>query len=226
MLVEEVPKSTNAKTSTIYFSSSINLTARLLGKSNTAGDSSLGLSNKKGRAKVNYNLNQLMNAQTMTNEPTNKTGTLKSTQQVQLERLVSKRLVDLNHETSTKGFELPKNFTYTSIHSKGSQKVSHKSRLGNTPTTKRILAARRNLNLYYEEERNLISINTILGLNYQFVDFTEVDKNKRRKFERVRPKIRLCSICGDKSNYPRCPLCGLYYCSVKCNNLHQELRCA
>ena len=31
-----------------------------------------------------------MNAQTMTNEPTNKTGTLKSTQQVQLERLVSK----------------------------------------------------------------------------------------------------------------------------------------
>lgn len=225
MLVEEVPKSTNSNTSTIYFSSSINLTARLLGKSST-GESSTGSSNKKGRAKVNYNLNQLMNAQTQTNEPTNKTGTLKSTQQVQLERLVSKRLVDLSQETSTKGFELPKNFTYTSIHSKGSEKVSHKSRLGNTPNAKRILAARRNLNLYFEEERNLISINTILTLNHQFVDFTDIDKNKRRKVERIRPKIRLCSICGNKSNYSRCPLCGLYYCSVKCNNLHQELRCA
>ncbi|RCK59381.1 hypothetical protein Cantr_07059 [Candida viswanathii] len=204
MLVEEVPKSTNANTSTIYFSSSINLTARLLGKSNAGGDATNGATNKKGRAKVNYNLNQLMNAQTQVNEPTTKSGALKSTQQVQLERLVSKRLVDLTHETSTKGFELPKNFTYTSIHAKGSEKVSHKSRLGNTPTTKRILAARRNLNLYFEEERNLISINTILGLNYQFVDFTDVDKNKRRKVERIRPKVRLCCISG-KPNKPEAP---------------------
>ena len=236
MLVEEVPKSTNAKTSTIYFSSSINLTARLLGKSSNTGESIS--SSNKGRAKVNYNLTQLMNAQTQSNEPSN-TGPLKSSQQIQLERLVLKRLVELNQETSIKGFELPKNFVYTSIHSTGggdnTTKPSHKSRLGNTPATKKILAARRNLNLYFEEERNLISVNTILGINYQFVDFTDIDNNKsatatastkRRKLESVKPKIRLCCICGDKSNYLRCLSCGLYYCSVKCNNLHQELRCA
>ena len=40
------------------------------------------------------------------------------------------------------------------------------------------MAARRNLNLYFEEERNLISVNTILGINYQFVDFTDIDNNK------------------------------------------------
>lgn len=233
MLVEEVPKSTNAKTSTIYFSSSINLTARLLGKSSNTGESIS--SSNKGRAKVNYNLTQLMNAQTQSNEPSN-TGPLKSSQQIQLERLVLKRLVELNQETSIKGFELPKNFVYTGIHSTGGGDntiTSHKSRLGNTPTTKKILAARRNLNLYFEEERNLISVNTILGINYQFVDFTDInDKsistttNKRRKLENVKPKIRLCCICGNKSNYLRCSSCGLYYCSVKCNNLHQELRCA
>ncbi|CAX41996.1 nucleosome-binding component of the SWR1 complex, putative [Candida dubliniensis CD36] len=233
MLVEEVPKSTNAKTSTIYFSSSINLTARSLGKSSNTGESIS--SSNKGRAKVNYNLTQLMNAQTQSNEPSN-TGPLKSSQQIQLERLVLKRLVELNQETSIKGFELPKNFVYTGIHSTGGGDntiTSHKSRLGNTPTTKKILAARRNLNSYFEEERNLISVNTILGINYQFVDFTDInDKsistttNKRRKLENVKPKIRLCCICGNKSNYSRCSSCGLYYCSVKCNNLHQESRCA
>ncbi|EMG48266.1 hypothetical protein G210_1183 [Candida maltosa Xu316] len=216
MLVEEVPKSTNANTSTVYFSSSINLTARSLGRSDASGESATSSgTNKKGRAKVNYNLNQLMNAQISTNEPTN-SGPSKSAQQVQLERLVSKRLVELNHETSTKGLELPKNFTYTSIHatSNGDKKFSQKSRLGNTPNTKRILAARRNLNSYFEEERNLMSVNTILGLNYQFVDFTNVEnKKKKRKVEGIRPKIRLCCICGDKSNYSRCPSCGLFYCT-------------
>lgn len=235
MLVEEIPKGSNAHSSTIYFSSSINLTARLIipkGVDTGGEETPVGV-NKKGRTKVNYNLNQLMNAQVQVNQDTSSragNGPLKTTQQVQLERLVAKRLTELNQESSTKGFELPKNFTYNSIHSSSStHKKSHKSRLGNTPTTKRILSARRNLNLYFEEERNLISVNTILALNYQFVDFTDMEKKskKARIDSRIyRPKLRLCCICGSKSNYSRCKLCGLYFCSVKCNNLHQQLRCA
>lgn len=135
-------------------------------------------------------------------------------------------MVELNQESSTKGFELPKNFAYTSIHSsRDNRNSSQKSRQGNTPSTKRILAARRNLNLYYEEERNLISINTILSSNFQFIDVIDSRDVKNKIPERSRPRVRLCCICGSKSNYSRCPLCGLYYCTVKCNKLHQELRC-
>ncbi|CAI5759594.1 unnamed protein product [Candida verbasci] len=226
MLIEEIPKGSNVNSSTIYFTSSINLSARSI-KQNDDGESI-----KKNRTKVNYNLTSLMNAQTNINQNDSiNNGQLKSSQQIQLERLVSKRLSEL--DSTTKSFELPKNFQYTSIHSTGGggndKSSSKKSRLGNTPSTKKILAAKRNLNSYFEEERNLISINTILGLNYQFVDFTDLNKNKnknkRRKIERIRPKLRLCCICGNKSNYTRCSLCGLYYCSVKCNNLHRESRC-
>ncbi|KAI3403191.2 hypothetical protein KGF56_004080 [Candida oxycetoniae] len=206
MLVEDVPKSSNTNATTIYFSSSINLSARpTLGKRG-AGDGGQSSTQKKNRTKVNYNLNQLFNAQTQTNQASKDTGPLKSAQQIQLEKTVQKRLTELNQETVSKGFELPKNFHYTSIHSSGSGGGggaggflgdSQKSRLGNTPSTKRILAARRNLNSYYEEERNLMSINTILALNYQFVDFIDIDGgpkpgHKRKKLERSRPKIRLC----------------------------------
>ncbi|EGW30748.1 uncharacterized protein SPAPADRAFT_142917 [Spathaspora passalidarum NRRL Y-27907] len=245
MLVEEIPKSTNAHSSTIYFSSSINLTARSMNKSHVIADggqqSGSSGTDKKGRAKVNYNVNQLMNAQIGDNRGSGTSsvgsgsgsgsgGPLKSVQQIQLERLVSKRIVELNQESSSssKTFELPKNFTYNTIHSAG-KKISQKSRLGNTPSTKRILAARRNLNSYFEEERNLISINTILQLNYQFVDFHDYEnkpKSKKQKTHHIyRPKLRLCCICGSSSSYSRCSNCGLFYCSVKCNNLHQQSRC-
>ncbi|KAI5962132.1 uncharacterized protein KGF55_003208 [Candida pseudojiufengensis] len=208
MLVEEVPKSTTSNATTVYFSSSINLTARSLNSNkhqlNESGD---GPVNKKGRTKVNYNLNQLFNAQTSANNDPKNSGPSKSVQQIQLEKLVQKRLNELNQETSTKGFELPKNFVYTSIHSVGNKRLAQKSRLGNTPATKRILAARRNLNSYFEEERNLISINTILSSNFQFVDLIDFNNPKSTKSERSRPKLRLCCICGSKSNYSRCPSC-------------------
>lgn len=227
MLVEEVPKTSGANASTIYFSSSVNLTARLMGKDRYWHDESgEGPPNKKGRTKVNYNLNQLFNAQTQANNDAKINGPSKSARQIQLEKVVQKRLVELNQESSTKGFELPKNFAYTSIHSsRDNRNSSQKSRQGNTPSTKRILAARRNLNLYYEEERNLISINTILSSNFQFIDVIDSRDVKNKIPERSRPRVRLCCICGSKSNYSRCPLCGLYYCTVKCNKLHQELRC-
>ena len=225
MLVEEIPKTGGANASTIYFSSSINLTARLMGGNRQRGDdNNEGPPNKKGRTKVNYNLNQLFNAQTQANNDTKNNGPSKSAQQIQLEKVVQKRLVELSHESAGKGFELPKNFVYTSIHStRDNRNSSHKSRQGNTAATKRILAARRNLNLYFEEERNLISINTILSSNFQFIDVID---SKGKTTERSRPRVRLCCICGSKSNYSRCQLCGLYYCTVKCNKLHQELRCA
>ncbi|KAI5949875.1 hypothetical protein KGF54_005352 [Candida jiufengensis] len=205
MLVEEVPKSTTTNASTIYFSSSINLTARSLnGSKHQHGDTGEGPLNKKGRAKVNYNLNQLFNAQTSANNETRNSGPSKSVQQIQLEKLVQKRLVELNQESTTRGFELPKNFIYTSIHSMGNKRIAQKSRLGNTPATKRILSARRNLNSYFEEERNLISINTILSLNFQFVDLIDFNNSKSTtRLERSRPKLRLCCICGLKSNYSR-----------------------
>ncbi|KAK6463382.1 hypothetical protein DFJ63DRAFT_312700 [Scheffersomyces coipomensis] len=225
MLVEEVPKSTNAKSSTIYFTSSINLSARSSHFRN-GGDDEEATANKKGRAKVNYNVNQLMNAQTQSNGSQPTDGPLKSAQQIQLERIVSKRLNDLNKESNS--FEIPKNFSYNPINSTADH--NKKSRLGNTPSTKKILSARRNLNSYFEEERNLMSINTVLSLNYQFVDFSEVEtiRHKMRKTERnrtFRPRVRLCCICGTNSNYSRCHLCGLFYCSVRCNKYHQESRC-
>ncbi|KAG5418887.1 hypothetical protein I9W82_003605 [Candida metapsilosis] len=188
MLVEEIPKTGGANASTIYFSSSINLTARSMGGNRQRGDdNNEGPPNKKGRTKVNYNLNQLFNAQTQANNDTKNNGPSKSAQQIQLEKVVQKRLVELSHESAGKGFELPKNFVYTSIHStRDNRNSSHKSRQGNTAATKRILAARRNLNSYFEEERNLISINTILSSNFQFIDVID---SKGKTTERSRPRL-------------------------------------
>lgn len=246
MLVEEVPKAGHSGSSTVYFTSSINLTARsnaftrqnqllldaLDGESGENSDANKGRLSKI-RGKVNYNLNDLMNAQTQTTTSSNRNGPLKSSQQLQLEKLVSRRLVDLNKETSHSSFELPKNFNYQSIHFTNSNDPNKKkSRLGNTPTTKKILAARRNLNSYFEEERNLISINSILSVNFQFIESEpeahaskKTKANSQRNLLVFKPRLKLCCICGLNSNYTRCVNCGLFYCSVRCNRLHQELRC-
>lgn len=246
MLVEEVPKSNNSGTSTVYFTSSINLTARsnafsrqnqllldaIDGDAGENGDANKG--RLKIRGKVNYNLNDLMNAQTQTTTNINRNSPLKSSQQLQLEKIVSRRLVDLNKETTHSSFELPKNFNYQSIHfSSSNDPNKKKSRLGNTPTTKKILAARRNLNSYFEEERNLISINSILSVNFQFIEQNESETQASKKAKSnnqpnsviFKPRLKLCCVCGLNSNYTRCVNCGLFYCSVRCNRLHQELRC-
>lgn len=223
MLVEEVPKTTLANSSTIYFSSLVNLSARPTSK-NADGEVNRGSS---ARPKVNYNLTDLFNAQTQVNQNNNlASGSYKSSHQVQLERLISKRLGDLSKESPNSNFELPKTFLYTSIHKQLSADEKKKVRIGNTPSTKRILAARRNLNSYYEEEKNLISINTILGVNFSFAEQSE-DRPKRRKTgERVfKPRVKLCCVCGMNSNYSRCGSCGLYSCSVRCIRLHHESRC-
>lgn len=235
MLVEEVPKTTLAQASTVYFTSLINLTARPSIRNQLPFDRATPDLEEpqagragKSRPKVNYNLNDLMNAQTQTMETPTSKGPLKSAHQVQLEKITAKRLTELTKETAP--FELPKGFAYQSIHA--SNNSDKKFRLGNTPSTKKILAARRNLNLYFEEERNLLSINLILQVNFQFVDNTsERPKTKKKKTgltyprRAFKPRLRLCCICGDQSNYARCSLCGLFSCSVRCNRLHNELRC-
>jgi zinc finger HIT domain-containing protein 1 len=229
MLVEEVPKGANPR---VYFSSAVNLSAKSRPYANQEPETAAESASRQGknRPKVNYNLTYLMNAQTQVAD-SSAGGSLKSAQQIQLERIISKRLVDLNREPASGAqFELPKNFAYHSAH--GGINPDKKARQGNTPTTKKILSARRNLNLYFEEERNVISINSILALNYQFVDaidgISETDGVKRRKLRKtstLRPRLRLCCICGQNSSYARCTSCGLFLCSVRCNRVHQELRC-
>lgn len=235
MFVEEVPKGANPK---VYFSSSINISARnprsYVNLQDSAAESAAESASRQGknRPKVNYNLTYLMNAQTQVADAA-AVGNLKSAQQMQLERIISKRLADVTKEPAAGAqFELPKNFAYYSRHS--GVNPDKKARQGNTPTTKRILSARRNLNLYFEEERNFISINSILVLNYQFVEAidgvseSEGPVSKKRKYRRsatFKPRLRLCCICGQNSSYARCASCGLFLCSVRCNRMHLELRC-
>lgn len=228
MLVEEIPKARNVGNSTVYFSSSINLTARPSHSSKNQNDNTKNNSvrNSKSRPKVNYNVNQLMYAQTQANEIQKQEGPLKSSQQIQLERIISKRLNELSKETTVTTFELPKFFSYNSSNTHGQHK---KAKLGNTPATKKILSARRNLNLYFEEEKNLFSINSILNTNYQFIEppntsepSKKIQKTSGKPFK---PRLKLCCICGSNSDYSRCYNCGLFYCSVRCHRAHEELRC-
>ncbi|KAF7999692.1 hypothetical protein HF325_005541 [Metschnikowia pulcherrima] len=230
MLVEEVPKRGPTNLSTIYFSSLVNLQARPLSKNADSGSrEEANQRNSKSRPKVNYNLTELLNKQTQANYNNGSvsSGVYKSLHQLQLEKLISKRLSELGKETPNHNFELPKTFAYTSIHKHLSAADKKKLRLGNTPSTKKILAARRNLNLYFEEEKNLISINTILGVNFSFAEQrSDVSDAKRAKTsDTFKPKLKLCSVCGSLSNYSRCANCGLYSCSVRCLRLHHELRC-
>lgn len=232
MLVEEVPKQTQSNSSTIYFLSLVNLSARPYFKSYDGANGDEINRNSKNRPKVNYNLTDLLNAQTQANynSGTITSGVYKSSQQVQLEKLITRRLGDLSKETPNANFELPKTFAYNSIHRSMSAADKKKIRLGNTPSTKRILAARRNLNSYFEEEKNLIAINTILGVNFLFAEQNEDIEGslkKRRIGERLfKPKVKLCCICGNNSSYSRCGSCGLYSCSVRCIRLHRDLRCS
>lgn len=226
MLIEEVPKKTNANSSTIYFSSSVNLTARPNARINQSNHDDVVQPQAK-KTKINYNLNDLMNAQIQTNDSNQVSGPLKSSQQLSLERLATKRVLEMSKEGNITNFELPKNFEYNKqLHGK-----SNSSRQGTTPGTKKILSARRNLNLYFEEERDLMAINSILSLNYQYLDQLDsynstATKGKNHHNDKLfRPRIKLCCICSNISNYARCGLCGLFYCSIRCNRVHQDSRC-
>lgn len=229
MLVEEIPKTTNANSNTIYFSSLINLLARPSSYRQSSlppGEDGDGtLRGSKNRQKVNYNLTDLAN-RAVGNDSGAKAG-LKSQQLLQLEKLITKRFTELHKESNTP-FELPKNFSF----SDGTAKA--KARPGNTPTTKRILSARRNLNLYFEEEKDYLALNAILTRAYQFADPNDdvtVSGPKLKKQKTVgnkrayKPKLKLCCICGNKSDYTRCFKCGLFSCSVRCNKIHEQLRC-
>lgn len=229
MLVEEIPKTINPNSATIYFLSLINLQARPTQKSaeNQSEDSARS---EKNRPKVNYNITDLLNAQTQLNynSGTVNGGTFKSSHQMQLEKLITKRLTELNKESPNPTFELPKMFAYTSIHKTLSAADKKKIRHGNSLAAKKILAARRNFNSYLDEEKNWIWTNTIQGVHFSFAEQNwELASKKRKGYSEpvLKPKVRLCSMCGSRSPYSRCGACGLYSCSVRCRRLHFELRC-
>ncbi|EGV60149.1 hypothetical protein CANTEDRAFT_116216 [Yamadazyma tenuis ATCC 10573] len=225
MLIEEIPTKRNANSSTVYFTSSINISARPTSRLNQQNSEAQNQPKAK-KTKINYNLNDLMNKQIQSSDSSQlSSGPLKSSQQLTLERSATKRLLDLSKETSQSTFDLPKNFEYKNRAGKGTG-----SRQGNTPGTKKILSARRNLNSYFEEERNLVSINSILGLNYQYLDqLDSTDTNNKGKknspTKLSRPRIKLCCICSNLSSYARCNSCGLFFCKIQCYKLHQESRC-
>lgn len=227
MLVEEIPKAISTNSTTIYFLSLVNLQARPTLKSlETQNDESRG---EKNRPKVNYNITDLLNAQTQVNynSGTVNGGVFKSSHQMQLEKVITKRLSELSKESPNPNFELPKMFSYTSIHKTLSAADKKKIRQGNSLTAKKILAARRNFNSYLDEEKNWIWTNTIQGVHFLFAEQNwELAKKRKKLGESVtKPKVRLCSVCGSRSPYSRCGACGLYSCGVKCRRLHFELRC-
>ncbi|GEQ70756.1 hypothetical protein JCM33374_g4435 [Metschnikowia sp. JCM 33374] len=110
MLVEEVPKRGPTNSSTIYFSSSVNLQARPSSKSADSSNRDEANRTSKSRPKVNYNLTELLNAQTHANYSNGSvsSGVYKSSHQMQLEKLLSKRLSELGKETPNANFELRK----------------------------------------------------------------------------------------------------------------------
>lgn len=226
MLVEEIPKTLNTNSTTIYFLSLVNLQARPTHKADSQGDEPRG---EKNRPKVNYNITDLLNAQTQVNynSGTVNGGVFKSSHQMQLEKVITKRLLDLSKESPNPTFELPKMFAYTSIHKTLSAADKKKVRHGNSLAAKRILAARRNFNSYLDEEKNWIWTNTIQGVHFLFAEQNWELAKKRKKggMPVLKPKLRLCSVCGSRSPYSRCGACGLYSCSVKCRRLHFESRC-
>lgn len=229
MLVEEIPKNINPNSTTVYFLSSVNLQARPTLKSVDAQTDESGRS-EKNRPKVNYNITDLLNAQTQVNynSGTVNGGVFKSSHQMQLEKVITKRLSELSKESPNPSFELPKMFAYTSIHKTLSAADKKKIRLGNSLAAKKILAARRNFNSYLDEEKNWIWTNTIQGVHFSFAEqnWELATKKRKKQGETVlKPKVRLCSVCGSRSPYSRCGSCGLYSCNVKCRRLHFELRC-
>lgn len=38
------------------------------------------------------------------------------------------------------------------------------------------------------------------------------------------PKRKFCDVCGNFSKY-RCMKCGVFFCSIECNSMHEETRC-
>lgn len=221
MLVEEIPKTISTNPSIIYFLSLVKLQALPALRNDTEE-----LRSEKNRPKVNYNITDLLNAQQQVNyNGSGNGGVFKSSHQMQLEKLITKRLLELSRESPNPAFELPKMFAYISTH-KWLNAADKKIRNGNSLAAKRILAARRNFNSYLDEEKNWIWTNTIQGVHFLFAEQKwELQATKRKVLLVLKPKVRLCCVCGSQSPYSRCGACGLYSCSVKCRRLHFESRC-
>ncbi|CCH43039.1 Vacuolar protein sorting-associated protein [Wickerhamomyces ciferrii] len=135
-----------------------------------------------------------------------------------------KRFEELDKENynDTAKIELPKNgmnFEYTkfeanqlnSEHLKFGPKGG-KLKQGSTTQIKKILASRKTLTNYLDEDDKTTSIL-----------FNLVSKKKNLQF--LVPNKKLCSICGDNSP-GSCVRCNSRVCSVKCSTVHNETRCS
>ncbi|ODQ78470.1 hypothetical protein BABINDRAFT_39213 [Babjeviella inositovora NRRL Y-12698] len=213
MLVQEIPKGYNPN---VYFSSSINLSKKPLAvfekpatptpliagaESDAQLDTPAELTSlqrgKRNTGVVNYNISQLSQQSTTTYVQQTSQATLTLLE----ERKSSKRFQELDRENyaQDKTFEIPKNgFT--------------KNRTGVTHNTKRILASRKNLGNYIDE----LDDQTI-GLVFNLESYE--DKNTTNK-----NAIKLCSICGNNASM-KCVRCGVRFCCLKCNNLHNDTKC-
>lgn len=220
MLIEEISKSFK-KAKTEHFSLDNNAVLESIGNNLFQEDD--GIETKKNRVKLNYNVNHLMNAQIQANGKDRENGITKSAQQVAFEKLVQRRLNDLNKECHKKSIDPLKDF-FNNIQSLNKDQ-KRLLRTENKNSTKKKITERRTFAVYFEEEKNLVHINNILNYNYQFIDMDtslDFEKKKTRVFKL---NLKLCCICGEVSNYARCLNCSFYFCSVKCNLLHQSTRC-
>lgn len=199
MLVEELAR--NADRS-VYFTSSINVTSR-------KQKASSGQENRRKRPTPGtYNLSNI---------ETNLHGT-GLTEDLQTTKNDLKRFQELDKENynDTK-IDLPKiglNFEYKRF--PGFDRVQQgpkggRLKTGANASTKKILASRKMLSNYLDEDERQASI-----------QFNLVSK-KQLKLLMVPPK-KLCSICGD--NAPSsCTRCLARICCVKCSRIHNESRC-
>lgn len=86
-------------------------------------------------------------------------------------------------------------------------------KVGKTVHTRKILASRKTLNNYYDEDVH--STNIIKGEKY----YSVIDDDHA-----LIPGKKLCSICGSNA-VNVCVKCGSRFCGLACSTVHKETRC-
>ncbi|CAM9015274.1 hypothetical protein WICANDRAFT_76486 [Wickerhamomyces anomalus NRRL Y-366-8] len=206
-LVEEI---TNKYDRDSYFTSSINLPSKSKHKSTSQDNRP-----RKRLAPGTYNLATI---------ESNLHGT-GLTEDLAEQKNSMKRFDELDKENYNESsrIELPKTgllFEYNRFESNSTVLQNEKKlgpkggrlKQGNTAQVKKILASRKQLSNYLDEDDKNASIL-----------FNVVSKKKNLQF--IVPNKKLCSICGD--NAPgSCVRCNSRVCSVKCSTVHNETRCS
>lgn len=214
--VEEIPRGSDPN---VYFSSNINLKASKSGYSSSNTDQS-----RKRMATGAYNLSQLeANAHdsSINENLLEVRKSMKRFQEIDRENYVDQHSkLDLPRSGLNVDF---KNFNsedypifdlinYSNNINKN-KNSSRRVKQGQTPATKKILASRKTINNYMDDD--IVHAKIIKeGKIYPKMDATH-----------ALPGKKLCSICGSDSPN-RCVRCGTRYCGVKCLTIHKETRCS